>query len=326
MLADSFGRVHDYLRISLTEACNLRCKYCMPEDFMPPHHKWYMTREEIRRLAAVFLDLGVNKIRLTGGEPLVRKDAANIIRDLGNEIAQRNPDGKKQLTISTNGILVHRFIDEFKSAGIHSLNVSIDSLMPEQFQEITRRDEFHQLMSNIHLLLHNQFRVKLNVVMMKGVNDNELLEFVHLTRDFPLHVRFIEFMPFAGNHWQQARLITQAEMLERIQSHFDITPLVNNISDTDKKFRVLGHQGSFAFINTMSEPFCAGCNRIRLTADGKLKNCLFSAGEVDLLTPLRNGEDVQDLIKTCIAAKKAKWGGQELFSATENRSMIAIGG
>ncbi|MFI5221237.1 MAG: GTP 3',8-cyclase MoaA [Bacteroidia bacterium] len=327
MLIDSFGRIHNYLRISLTESCNLRCKYCMPEDYtfpksLPAH---YMTADEIFEITKIFIALGVKKIRLTGGEPLVRKDAKKIIESLSEfSSPENNPEIK--LTITTNGILVHDFLSTFRKANIRSVNMSLDTLIPERFEAITKRNHFHKVVSNMHLLLQNNFHVKLNVVVMKGVNEDELTDFIQLTRDFPLHVRFIEFMPFAGNEWNKNKLVSFKEMLDQVSHFFEIVPLENERHDTAKKFKVLGHEGTFAFINTMSEPFCGDCNRIRLTADGKIKNCLFSRGEIDLLTPLRNGKDIRELIISSIENKKEKWGGQELFELTENRSMTAIGG
>lgn len=322
MLTDRFGRNHDYLRISLTDVCNLRCTYCMPDQPVFSPGDKLMKTEEVTRLAEIFVSLGVRKIRLTGGEPLIRKDSAEIIRS----IAALRPAGLKELTLTTNGIFLHEHIDLFKESGITSLNVSLDTLMPDRFAKITRRDHFHRVMSNIHLLMDNHFHVKLNMVVMNGVNDDEVLEFIRLTRDFPLHVRFIEFMPFDGNHWKNNRLLSSQQLLERAKEHFEIVPLQNDKHDTAKKFKVLAYEGTFAFISTMSEPFCGDCNRIRLTADGKIKNCLFSKGELDLLTALRSGQDVVGQIENSLSLKEKKWGGQELFGPTVNRSMVAIGG
>ncbi len=298
----------------------------MPEDFtfpssIPAH---YMMAEEIEQITEVFVKMGVKKIRLTGGEPLVRKDAKSIIERLSKYTSANNDSLK--LTITTNGILADRFIDTFKNANIGSVNMSLDSLIPERFEAITKRNYFHKVVSNMHLLLQNNFHVKLNVVVMKGVNDDEIIDFIQWTRDYPLHVRFIEFMPFKGNEWNKDKLISFQEMFDRVNHFFEVIPLEHEAHDTAKKFKVLGYEGTFAFINTMSAPFCGDCNRIRLTADGKLKNCLFSKGEVDLLTSLRKGENIEQLIISSIQQKHEKWGGQQLYELTENRSMIAIGG
>ena len=326
MLKDRYNRVHNYLRISLTDNCNLRCFYCMPEEdyaFMPSQQ--LMQKDEIEALAKLFIANGVNKIRLTGGEPLVRKDAAAIIRALGNLGVE--------LTITTNATRVHHFIDDFVAAGIRSVNISLDTLQPEKFQLITHRDQFFTVKNNIQLLLDSNFKVKVNVVVVKGLNEQEIPDFIEWTRALPIHVRFIEFMPFDGNRWKSNKLVTWKEMLAIITSKYEIEAQENLPNDTSKNYRIKNHLGSFAVISTMSAPFCAGCNRIRLTADGKIKNCLFSQEETDLLAALRSGNDVLGLIEQSILAKQKELGGQfskdfELINTDDlhNRSMIAIGG
>lgn len=326
MIQDTHGRTHTYLRISLTDNCNLRCFYCMPEedyDFTPVSR--LLQADEIESLAKTFVKLGVNKIRLTGGEPLVRKDAADIILRLSKLPVK--------LTITTNATRVHDFIDVFTKADLTSLNVSLDTLDKDRFIFMTRRDQFKRTIDNIHLLIDRGFHVKINMVVMKGLNDAELLHFVEWTKDSHIHVRFIEFMPFEGNRWTSNKVVTLQEMLDTIQTKYEIESLHNGFHDTDKKFRAVGHKGTFAVISTMSAPFCEGCNRIRLTADGKIKNCLFSTGETDLLTALRNGEDVEALIHQNIKAKAKALGGQfdgdmKKIHVEEihNRSMITIGG
>jgi len=329
MLKDSFGRIHDYLRISLTDRCNYRCLYCLPE----PEFKTgcgtsdndQMTAAEIVQLAAIFVDLGVKKIRITGGEPLVRKDAGSIIESLGNLPVK--------LAITTNGSRINHFLDNFNRAGIHSVNVSLDSLQRKTFFTLTNRDEFEKVKSNIDLLLQNNYHVKINVVVMNGYNENEINDFVEWTRSTPVHIRFIEFMPFPGNKWKPEKLISYEEILRKIHSEFpDINKLEDHPNDTTKKYQVAGHAGTFAVISTMSEPFCSGCNRLRLTADGKMRNCLFAKSEIDLLSTLRAGENVVAYIQQCLDGKHFKlggnsgaaWGIQE--SLSENRSMMGIGG
>ena len=199
LLTDSFGRVHDYLRISLTDRCNLRCTYCMPsEDMQFALHSTLMTADEIYDIAKTFVNLGVKKIRLTGGEPLVRKDAHQIIELLS--------DLPVELTLTTNATQTHFFIDDFKKAGIKSVNVSLDTFDKEKFFTITRRNDFDTVWNNIHQLIANNFHIKLNVVAMEGVNDDELLDFVKFTKNHPVHVRFIEFMPFPGNDWKREKV------------------------------------------------------------------------------------------------------------------------
>ena len=326
MIKDPFNRVHDYLRISLTDNCNLRCFYCMPDeeyDFTPPSR--LMQTDEIVQLATTFVKLGVNKIRLTGGEPLVRKDAGKIIMALSKLPVK--------LALTTNATRLHDFIDELQQANIKSINVSLDTLQSDKFQLITRRNQFDTVFNNIHLLIKSGIKAKVNVVVMKDLNDMEINDFIEWTKDTPVHVRFIEFMPFSGNRWTSNRVFTWQEMLNVISEKYTFTRLQDEPHDTAKKYTVPGHAGTFAVISTMSAPFCSTCNRMRLTADGKMKNCLFSNGETDLLTALRNGEDVEALIHENISKKAKELGGQFdtdfkhlEAAAIHNRSMITIGG
>lgn len=326
MIKDSFNRTHNYLRISLTDHCNLRCFYCMPEeDYQFTPSSKLMQADEIESLAKLFINLGVDKIRLTGGEPLVRKDAADIIHRLAQLPVK--------LTLTSNGSRIHEFIDVLKNGNIGSINISLDTLDAEKFRLITRRDGYDQIRKNIQLLLDHNIVVKINAVMMKGLNDNEINDFIDWTKDTPVHVRFIEFMPFTGNRWTSNKVFTWQEILEVASQKFAFEKLNDDPNDTAKHYRVPGYAGTFAVISTMSAPFCGTCNRMRLAADGKMKNCLFSKQETDLLTALRNGEDVEKLIRECILQKAEALGGQFTpdFSHIEtqtiqNRSMIAIGG
>ncbi len=326
MITDSFGRIHNYLRISLTDNCNLRCFYCMPEEeyeFTPASQ--LMQCNEITEIAKLFVEHGITKIRLTGGEPLIRKDAGKIILALANL--------KVRLTITTNGVRLHHFLNEFKEANIRSLNISLDTLQPEKFHVLTRRNLFQQVYDNINLMIQHKFHVKVNMVVMKGLNDNEINDFVEWTKNVPIHVRFIEFMPFSGNKWNSEKVFTWKQILETVEEKFTVIKLQDQQHATAKKYKVLNHSGTFSVISTMSAPFCDGCNRIRLTADGKIKNCLFSKEETDLLTPFRNGEDLMPLIRQSILNKHKELGGQftsDFLSLQaeeiQNRSMITIGG
>jgi GTP 3',8-cyclase len=325
MIKDGFNRVHDYLRISLTDNCNLRCFYCMPEedyDFTPATR--LMQPDEIMDIAKQFVEMGVNKIRLTGGEPLVRKDVGKIIQDLATLPVR--------LTLTTNGTRLHQFADLLKDAGVTSLNISLDTLDQDRFLLLTRRNQFSQVMENIQLMVAKGFTVKVNMVVMKGINHEEILQFVEWTRNEPIHVRFIEFMPFSGNHWKEEKVFTWQQMMEQISLQYDLMPIEKANHDTARQYKIIGHAGSIAVIATMSAPFCSDCNRMRLTADGKMKNCLFSRTETDLLTPFRRGEDIRPLILGSIAEKKKALGGQftdlEHVDAEQiiNRSMITIGG
>lgn len=326
-LTDSFGRTHDYLRISLTERCNLRCTYCMPENGIVLRDKAeFMTAEETLAIAEQFVALGVRKIRLTGGEPLIKRNAELIIRELGKLPIE--------LTLTTNGVLVDRYIDHFLDAGIRQLNVSLDSLQEERFQRITRRSDFQKVIQNIRLLLQEGFEVKINAVLMRGDNDDEIADFIRWTQAEKVHVRFIEFMPFDGNNWQWEQKISYREILQRIVKDFGadaFEPLPARPHDTARNFRMHGAPGTFGIISTVTNPFCDTCNRIRLTADGKVKNCLFSNEEVDLLTAYRAGEDLEPLIRTAILSKKKERAGHPLFTdenvgGLQNRSMTSIGG
>lgn len=326
MLTDGFNRVHNYLRISLTDNCNLRCFYCMPEEvyeFTP--NSRLMQAHEIETLAKIFVENGVNKIRLTGGEPLVRKDAADIILRLSKLPVK--------LTLTTNATRLHDFADVIEKAQIKSLNISLDTLDADKFQIVTRRDSFQKVMDNIHLMLEKNLHVKVNMVVMKGLNHQEIPDFIDWTKDLPIHIRFIEFMPFEGNRWTSNQVFTMNDMLELIKQKYNPIKLKDDANDTAKSFTIEGHKGTFAIISTMSAPFCSTCNRMRLTADGKMKNCLFSQKETDLLTALRNGEDVLPLIKQSIASKAKELGGQFTkdfdkiqTEDLQNRSMISIGG
>ncbi len=326
MIEDAFNRKHNYLRISLTSNCNLRCFYCMPEEtYVHTPSSAMMQAAEIHTLAGLFAQLGVTKIRLTGGEPLVRKDAAAILLSLAQLPVS--------LALTSNGICIPEHLAVLQEAGVQSINISLDTLQPEKFKQLTKRDLFDKVWHNIHLLLNNGFHVKVNMVVMKGINDDELTDFVSWTQTTPVHVRFIEFMPFSGNRWDSTQVFTWQQMIAAIEKQFPVQRLADAPNDTAKKYQVPGHAGSFAIISTMSAPFCNTCNRMRLTADGKMKNCLFSTGETDLLTPLRNGEDIVPLIQQCIGSKARERGGQfdqgfeQLQAATlHNRSMIAIGG
>jgi cyclic pyranopterin phosphate synthase len=289
---------------------------------------YLMTADEIVTIAQTFVNLGVNKIRLTGGEPLVRKDAAAIIKRLGKLGVE--------LTLTTNGILVHEFIDTFKEAGITTLNVSIDSLQKDKFNKITRRNYFEKLWENLDLLDANGFQVKLNVVVIKGFNDNEIIDFIELTKERNIQIRFIEFMPFDSNQWNKDKLVSYAEIMSQVENHFavaNVKRIQDKPNDTSKNHKIESYKGSFSVISSVTNPFCSTCNRIRLTADGKLKNCLFSNSETSLLDTLRAGGSIEPLIFENLKSKYTIRGGMdddekfqnpELFS--QNRSMIKIGG
>lgn len=326
MLTDTFGRHHTYLRISLTERCNLRCQYCMPAEgvqLQPKSH--ILTFEEIERLARLFVGAGVHKIRLTGGEPLVRKNVEELIERLGQI------KGLQTLAITTNGLLLPKKLPRLHAAGVNLLNISLDTLQEERFTFITRRKGFSLVLQAIEDALAYGYRpVKVNCVVMRGFNDDELGDFVALTVDCPIEVRFIEYMPFDGNGWQDLRMMPYTEMIGQIEARFGpLERVQEKPNDTSKTYRVPGAEGRVGFITSMSEHFCGGCNRLRLTADGNLKVCLFGKAEVSLRDAMRAGATDATLgtvIDAAVKRKKAAHAGMYEIAASENRPMILIGG
>ncbi len=325
-LIDRHGREHNYLRISLTDHCNLRCFYCMPEEGIEFQEKSsYLTKNEIIDVAKTFVNLGVDKIRITGGEPLVRKHADEILRELA--------ELPIELAITTNGILLDKFLPLFKEIGLTNINVSLDSLDEEKNLIITKRDYYQKIRENIALLLEQGITPKLNVVVMRGINQNEIIDFIELTKESNLDVRFLEFMPFNGNKWKLEKCFSYKEILAEISNHFgdSMYKIEDSFNSTSKNYKVTGYQGSFGIISSITNPFCEGCNRIRLTADGKLKNCLFSTEEFDILAALREGSDIIPIIENCLSNKKAVRAGiqttnDNIPTFEQNRSMISIGG
>jgi len=329
ILTDSFEREHTYLRISLTELCNLRCTYCMPEEgiqLSPKSH--IMTFDEIYTIAKTFVDNGVTKIRLTGGEPLARKNVEVILKRLATLPVE--------LSITTNAVIIDKFIDVLKACNINNINVSLDSLKADKFNTITRRNHFAKVYNNILLLIKEGFNVKLNAVLIKGFNDDEIIDFINFTKTQVISVRFIEFMPFDGNKWDKVKMMSYTEVMDTVRSEFEqnqITRIHDAKNDTSKNYKIDGYQGSFGIISSITNPFCDSCNRIRLTANGYLKNCLFSSTESNLLTPLRAGKDISALIEKTVKSKIKTRGGMDTLEKLEspdlhskNRSMIAIGG
>ncbi len=327
-LTDRFARVHRSLRISIVDKCDLRCTYCMPEDQHFLRREELMTREEIARMAQLFVErYGITKIRLTGGEPLVRPDAVDIVRDMGRLGVS--------LGLTTNAMVLDKHLDRLVDAGLKNINISLDTFDAERFRKISRRDGFDRVHANILLALEKGMRVKVNMVVMRGVNDDELLRFVEFTRAHDVHVRFIEFMPFAGNHWGRERVYTYAEMLGHINSVHTVEKLDDDPHSTAKAYRVSGWPGTFAVISTVTEPFCGSCDRLRLTAEGKMRNCLFSRDETDLLSAMRRGEDIAPLIEANVLGKHAMLGGlpqfkpekqEEVLHDLSDRPMVSIGG
>ncbi|XP_061326877.1 molybdenum cofactor biosynthesis protein 1 isoform X2 [Pezoporus flaviventris] len=298
-LTDSFGRQHNYLRISLTEKCNLRCQYCMPEEGVQLTPKSdLLTTQEIITLAKLFVKEGVEKIRLTGGEPLIRPDVVDIVGQL------RKLEGLKTIAVTTNGMNLTRLLPRLKEAGLNAINVSLDTLVPAKFEFIVRRKGFHKVMEGIHKATELGYRpVKVNCVVMRGFNEDELLGFVDFTKDLPLDVRFIEYMPFDGNKWNFKKMVSYKEMLDTIKQQWpELEKLSCETSSTAKSYKVPHFQGQISFITSMSEHFCGSCSRLRITADGNLKVCLFGNSEVSLRDHLRSGASEEELVQVIGAA------------------------
>lgn len=328
-LVDSFKRKHDYLRISLTERCNLRCFYCMPNEgvqLSPAEH--ILTDDEIIRLAALFVRSGVTKIRLTGGEPTVRKGLGALIKRLDSLRSL----GLTSIAMTSNGLALHRRLPELIESGLNHLNLSLDTLDPFRFEIMTRRQGHDAVLKSLDVALSSRGlqSVKLNVVVVKGLNDSEVLDFVELTRHRDLWVRFIEFMPFSGNKWDKSKVVPSAELLALIrEQHPAIEQVRTAPSDTARLWKVPGHRGGIGFISSMSDHFCLSCNRLRITADGKIKVCLFDAKEISLRDEMRRGADddkLLEIVKSAVWGKKEKHAGMDNIDTVTNRPMILIGG
>jgi GTP 3',8-cyclase len=366
-LTDHYDRQHNYLRISVTERCNLRCLYCMPEEgiqLSPSTH--LLTTPEIVHLSSVFVDQGVNKIRLTGGEPTVRKDIVSLVQQIGK--LRRN--GLKELCITTNGISLHRKLDSMVESGLTAVNLSLDTLDPYQFTLMTRRNGHEAVMKSINRILDMNktgagIKLKINCVVMRGMNEREILPFVEMGKEQNLEVRFIEYMPFDGNKWSEKKMMTFQEMLAVIRQQYPtVQKVLDHPNDTSKTYRVPGFAGRIGFITSMTENFCGSCNRLRITSDGNLKVCLFGNSEVslrDIMREANNGQPIDekameaikqvemdrreglvgstgslgvsprearllDVIGMAVKRKKEKHAGMGELKNMKNRPMILIGG
>ncbi|KAF1791249.1 Rad4 beta-hairpin domain 3 [Phytophthora cactorum] len=328
-LLDRFGRAHTYLRISLTERCNLRCRYCMPEDGVPlqPTEE-LLTTSEITRLAKVFASSGVKRIRLTGGEPLLRRDLVELVAQI------RAIPGIESVGITTNGITLQKKLLALQQAGVDRLNVSLDTLKPDKFAHITRRQGFTRVMNSILEAQTLGFSpLKINCVVQRRFNLDEVVDFVAFTEKHAVDVRFIEWMPFDSNRWNDETFVPFKEMMGLIQAEFPLVEkLPDGTNDTSKAFHVPGFKGQFGFITSMSEHFCGSCNRLRLTADGNLKVCLFGNTEVSLRDAMRYNiadNDIRDIVDVAVKRKKFALGGHgDMYglSKAKNRPMVLIGG
>jgi GTP 3',8-cyclase len=376
-LTDRFNRQHDYLRISVTERCNLRCLYCMPEGtfYQPllslltssdgvqlsPSEK-LLTSAEIVYLSALFVSQGVTKIRLTGGEPTVRKDIVQLIQSIGS----LRSSGLRELAITTNGVSLHRKLDSMVESGLTGINLSLDTLDRFQYQLMTRRNGFDAVIKTLDRILDMKeagvpITLKVNCVVMRGLNDREIIPFVELGRYRDLEVRFIEYMPFDGNRWSEQKMVSYGEMLEIIRTKYpDLQRLQGGPSDTSKTYQVPDFVGKVGFITSMTRNFCGTCNRLRITSDGHLKVCLHGNDEASLRDILRegnHGRPIDDLsferirraelnnaldqstqgwgaresrlleiIGAAVKRKKERHAGMGELEKMKNRPMILIGG
>ncbi len=324
-LIDRYGRIHTYLRISVTDRCNLRCTYCMPKEGIEwKEKKDILTFEEIIRLAKIFTELGIKKIRITGGEPTVRKDLENLIEGLA-----RLP-GLETLAMTSNGILLKDKVSIYRRAGLKVLNISLDTLKEKRFCEITFRDNFNDVIDGLYASISAGFNpLKVNVVVMKNFNDDEILDFVNFVKDKPINIRFIEYMPFTDNGWGVSKFVSYLEIRDKIQSKHDLIPVLNQSNNVAKDFLIPGFMGSVSFITSMSDSFCGTCNRVRITADGSLKSCLFYQPELSLRDILRSGANDEIIIEkifSVIYEKKEGHPHMQDLKQHENQPMIQIGG
>ncbi|MCK8603524.1 GTP 3',8-cyclase MoaA [Desulfoferrobacter suflitae] len=325
-LVDNHHRRIDYLRLSITDRCNLRCIYCMPEDGMPKlSHDEIMTYEEMLRLVELATQMGISKIRVTGGEPLVRKGVLYLCRKIAEF------ESVKSLSITTNGLLLADYAEGLLAAGIKRINVSLDTLKPEKYARITRRDCYHKVWHGLERALALGFQpVKLNVVVMKGWNDDEIEDLARLTYRYPFHVRFIEFMPFSSVD-QASKYLSSDDVLQRLVKMAPLVPAkVNNGNGPARHYKFPGAVGKIGLISPISHHFCPTCNRLRVTADGKLRTCLFSREETDLRDLLRRraaDEDIVAVIRRAIDRKPERHTLEsEVFRKCIGRPMVAIGG
>jgi len=326
VLEDRFHRVIDYMRISITDRCNLRCIYCMPSDGVRPiEHKEILTYEEIVRIVRVAAGLGVRKIRITGGEPLARRDVAHLIASL------REIEGIEDISLTTNGLLLERYAAELASAGLDRVNISLDSLRQERYREITRGGELDDVMRGIEAAEKaGLMPIKINMVPMRGFNDDEIEDFARLTLRTDLHVRFIEFMPMGNRElWSQGKYIPADEIRAAVERVGPLTPVRLRRTGPARYFRLENAHGVIGFISALTHHFCGDCNRLRITSDGKLRPCLFSETEIDLKPALRSGAsdgEIGRLLRLSIEVKPEGHNIDRRNDLESLKAMSRIGG
>lgn len=328
MLVDSFGRTHDSLRISVTDRCNIRCFYCMPKEdlqFLPRAE--LLSFEELTRFAAIATEAGIRKIRLTGGEPLVRRDLYRLVLKLSQL------PGIEDLALTTNGVLLAEQAEQLLRAGLMRLNVSLDSLRPDVFERITRRAELDRVLAGLERAVEVGFRqIRINAVSIRGMTEDDVVPLARFSRRCGHTLRFIEFMPLdAEQGWTDSLVLTGSKVRALLEAEFGPLQPVERIDPSQPAvdYRFADGRGEVGFINPVSEPFCGDCNRLRITAEGQLRNCLFSTEEFDVRGLLRGGasdEQILELIRVCVGAKKAGHGINDPRFIRPRRAMYQIGG
>jgi cyclic pyranopterin phosphate synthase len=326
-LTDGHGRLIGDLRVSVTDRCNFRCQYCMPAEGLPwLERAEILSFEEISRIVGLLAEMGVGDIRLTGGEPLVRRDFPKLVQML------TRTENVQDVSVTTNGFLLERDAEALVRAGLSRFNVSVDSLQRDRFYQITRRDALPQVLRGLKLLEQypEAYPIKVNAVAIRGFTEDEILPFAELARRSPYEIRFIEFMPLdADRNWSPEQVLTGAEIRAAIEAVYPLEPEPRPASSTARVYRFADGHGRIGFINPVSEPFCADCNRIRLTADGRLRTCLFSLNETDLRGPIRAGAvdgELEQIIRDAVWRKELKHNVGEPGFIQPLRTMSAIGG
>lgn len=325
---DQFGRIHNYLRIAVTDRCNLRCRYCMPEKVKFVRRNELLSFEEMMRVIHVFSQLGIQKLRFTGGEPFMRRDFDAFLKEVSLKFIGL------ELHLTTNGTLMKGRAEFLRNLGVASVNLSLDTLKKERFLEMTRRDSFDEVIRAAEEMMEAGLHLKINTVLMRGFNEDELTDLVDCTRDRELSVRFIEEMPFNGGDHVHRAPMSYEQILDELKNHYgELIPLENGLHSTSYNYRIRGYKGSFGVIPAWSRTICSTCNRIRLTPQGKIKNCLYDQGVFDLKALIRNGASDEEL-KWCIeqAVQSKKKNGFETEKARlksnggSYESMAKIGG
>lgn len=328
-LIDPHGRVHRDLRVSLTDKCNLRCTYCMPAEGLPwlPKDELLST-PELLTLVEAAVTAGISEVRLTGGEPLVRPDVVEIVAAIA---AMEGPEGRPEVSMTTNGLGLTKTASALAEAGLARVNVSLDTLSAQRFKEITRRDRFDEVVSGMAAAHEAGLRpVKVNSVLQRDINDDEAVDLTRWAIEHGYELRFIEQMPLDAQHtWERTEMITGEEILADLREAFDLTEVPGRGAAPAERFFVDGGPATVGVIASVTMPFCGSCDRLRLTADGQLRNCLFATGETDLRAPLRDGAteaQIHELVHECLSLKKPGHGINEPGFLQPPRPMSAIGG